>query len=169
MDGCGDCCFCLSQGGGDVTLDCGLRRWPEIGFGDIRTKTRQAQDRQHLTSGPPHSRTPQLFARVHFEGYRVSFDARATNSSNLESKSLRMGAGSTVCSRGPDRPLAHLPSEGGSLQRQRESSVVSRYPSAGNAAVKFQAHRYQPNRPNPNYRIVWPSNHSAGLLGGGLN
>jgi hypothetical protein len=29
------CCFCLSQGGTDATLDCGLRRWPEVGFGDI--------------------------------------------------------------------------------------------------------------------------------------
>jgi len=29
------CCCCLSQGGTDATLDCGLRRWPEVGFGDI--------------------------------------------------------------------------------------------------------------------------------------
>jgi hypothetical protein len=35
MDRCGDCCFCLSQGGADATLDCGLRRWPEVGFGEI--------------------------------------------------------------------------------------------------------------------------------------
>jgi hypothetical protein len=30
-----DCCFCLSQGRADATLDCGLRRWPEVGFEEI--------------------------------------------------------------------------------------------------------------------------------------
>jgi len=29
------CCLCLSQGGADATLDCRLRRWPEVGFGEI--------------------------------------------------------------------------------------------------------------------------------------
>ena len=38
-----------------------------------------------------HSRTPLSFARMPFELYRVLFNARATNSSNLESKSFRMG------------------------------------------------------------------------------
>jgi hypothetical protein len=30
-----DCCFCLSQGRADATLDCGLRRWPEVGFSEV--------------------------------------------------------------------------------------------------------------------------------------
>jgi hypothetical protein len=36
------CCFCLSQGGTDAILDCGLRRWPEVGFGDIGADLREA-------------------------------------------------------------------------------------------------------------------------------
>src|SRR5579864_2659921 len=35
MERGGDCCFCLSQGGADATLDCGLRRWPEVGFREV--------------------------------------------------------------------------------------------------------------------------------------
>src|SRR5579864_5730779 len=30
-----DCCFCLSPGGADATLDCGLRRWPKVLFWEI--------------------------------------------------------------------------------------------------------------------------------------
>jgi len=43
------------------------------------------------------SRTPELtqehqsFSRLHFKFYRVLLDTRVTNSSNRESKSLRMG------------------------------------------------------------------------------
>jgi hypothetical protein len=68
-----------------------------------------------------------------------------------------------------DRWRISLQRAGRLVQTQGESSVVSRYPSAENAVVKFPARQYQPNRPNPNYRIVWPSNHSAGSLGRGLN
>jgi len=39
----------------------------------------------------PDSRTPESFAGMHFEFYRFLFDTRATNSSNLESRSFRMG------------------------------------------------------------------------------
>src|SRR5579864_8917828 len=48
--------------------------------------------RQHST--PALSLTQELhspFARVHFEFYRIFFETRSTNSSNLESKSLRIG------------------------------------------------------------------------------
>ena len=71
----------------------------------------------------PDSRTPYSFARMHFEFYRVLIEARATNSSNLESKSFRIGDWFNFCSRGPDRRLAYLPSEGDSLQTKGESSV----------------------------------------------
>jgi hypothetical protein len=38
-----DCCFCLSRGGADATFDCGLRRWPEVGFGEIAIDLPQAR------------------------------------------------------------------------------------------------------------------------------
>ena len=40
---------------------------------------------------PLSAASPQLNPRIHFGFYRVLFDARATNSSNLESRSFRMG------------------------------------------------------------------------------
>jgi len=39
----------------------------------------------------PDSGTPQAFAGFHFEFYWVFFATQATNSSNLESKSLKIG------------------------------------------------------------------------------
>jgi hypothetical protein len=30
-----ECCFCLSQDGADAILDCGLRRWPEVGIWEV--------------------------------------------------------------------------------------------------------------------------------------
>ena len=54
--------------------------------------SRYSSSRQHSTSESP--LTQELhnpWARMHFKFYGVLFDARATNSSNLESKSFRMG------------------------------------------------------------------------------
>jgi hypothetical protein len=49
-----------------------------------------SSSRHHSTSGSP---LTQELHTMHFEFYRVLSDTRATNSSNLESKSLRMGDG----------------------------------------------------------------------------
>src|SRR5271166_5694709 len=46
-----DCCFYLSHGGTDAILDCGLRRWPEVGFGEIAIDVLQA--RFHVADHPP--------------------------------------------------------------------------------------------------------------------
>jgi len=40
---------------------------------------------------PLSAASPELDSRIHFGFYRVLFDARATNSSNLESNSFRTG------------------------------------------------------------------------------
>jgi len=42
---------------------------------------------------------------------------------------------------------------------------VNLVPVGRECSSQSQARQYQPNRRNPNYRIVWPSNHSAGLAG----
>jgi len=46
----------------------------------------------HSISGPPVTQELHSYLLgVHFECYQVLFDARTTNSSTLESKSLRIG------------------------------------------------------------------------------
>src|SRR5260370_20579225 len=61
-----------------------------------------------------------VLARLHFEVYSTHEQPTRPIS---KARALGWETGSTSCSRGPDRQLAHLPSEGGSLQTQGESSV----------------------------------------------
>lgn len=64
-----------------------------------------------------------MVAPMHFEFYRVLFDAEQPTRPISKAKALGWETGSTLCSRGPDRQLATLPSEGDSLQTKGESSV----------------------------------------------
>jgi hypothetical protein len=52
---------------------------------------RTFEKNQRWARKPSEVNRPNRFAKLHAEFYWVFFEARATNSSNLESKSFRMG------------------------------------------------------------------------------
>ena len=65
-----------------------IRQLPLITL--IQARFSYSYRRQHSTSESSSFKNSRVLARMHFEFYRVFFDARATNSSTLESKSFRM-------------------------------------------------------------------------------
>src|ERR1700723_499936 len=103
--------------------DCGLRRWPESASETFNENTSSPRSTALIIRAAP---TQELHS--YLLGCITSFIRSSSRHERLtrpiwKAKASGWATGSTFCSRGPDRQLATLPSEGDSLQTQGESSV----------------------------------------------